>query len=193
MFLISLMKTTPFLSALLLTATCLFSSCQKQTAEQPQPTTSKYDLNFVPAKTNNELRLLRQDPKANLIRTPADFDALLAAGHSPLAKLSTSVQQAFRNDIAFRPGLGVVGLKYDSIQPLLSEDEFAEVLASFGLDIKHGYWGFSTDPKIIKQLSGSTATTNSLDEQLMEDHQGYACESKGNCKQWSTAICLDGC
>jgi hypothetical protein len=185
---------TSFTTAVLLTATCLFSSCQKQTAEQPQPTTSKYDLNFVPAKTNNELRLLQQNPKADLVRTPADFDALLATGHSPLAKLHTSVQQAFRNDIVFRSGVGVVGLKYESIQPLLSEDEFAEVLASFGLDAKQGYWGFSKNPKIIKQLSGSTATTNSVDDQFESvTGEGYRCAEHNTCEAAPGFICVAGC
>jgi hypothetical protein len=188
------MKTTPILLTALLTATCLFSSCQKQTAEQPQPTTSKYDLNFVPAKTNNEFKSLSANLQYNIIRTPQELEALISAGKSPLAKLPISVQKEFEESITYRPGTGIAGLSFAALEGQLSYDEFAEVMVSFGIDIKQGYWGLSKDPKIMKTMgSASAVNTNSFDDQFVKDYSGYQCTMPKTCETNSSYICTGNC
>src|SRR5688572_30645277 len=118
------------LSALLLAA--LFFSCKKeQEAAVPEP----YKINFVPAKTSNELIALRKDPKANLIRTVKGFEAIAATRTTPLSKLSTDELAMFKEKIVVREGVGVVGLYLGVLREKLSYDEFATVMTLFGLDI----------------------------------------------------------
>ena len=185
-------------------AVMAFSSCEQDISKSPAPVPSsslesQLKLNFTLAKTNAELAKLHADKNANLVRTPAQFDAILAAGQTPLARLPKAVQQEFRSHLVFREGIGVVGLNFACIESELSYDEFAQVLALFGLDVKQGYWGFSKNPKIMQQLAagGSGNEASIIDEPVVEepgtDYKGYHCNGKHTCLKYSPDICLSGC
>ena len=169
-------------------------SCDKQRV-LPELAKTSYTPNFVLAKTGNELLKLQEDPKTNLLRTPQDYKALLESGGTPLSKLSKEVQEAFGTGIVYRPGIGVAGVDFSSIKALLTYDEFAQVLATFGMDVKQGYFGLSRDPAIIAQLAmgGGTQTGNFQDDQLMTDYEGYKCSGPHTCTAMADVICMSSC
>ncbi|MDO6432308.1 hypothetical protein Q4E93_17025 [Flavitalea sp. BT771] len=156
----------------------------------------KYKVNFVLAKTSNELKTLRNDHKANILRTVKDFDAVVASKSTPLAKLSQAQIRDFRSSLVERAEVGIVSLKFAGIQEALSYDDFAEVMGIFGVDVKEGYWGFSHDPKIIAQLSGGAEVTKDVKlrgAKLFTDYEHYYCAALHSCLSRSDAICLTGC
>ena len=178
------------------------TGCEKNNAlptvgQSPAP-------NFTLAKTNNELKAIQANPRANIIRSKKDLTALIASNKSPLSKLTPTERERFINGLVFRPNVGVVSFYYGELVSKLSYDDMAQVVAAFGLDAKQGYWGLSQDPAIKQQLlmggSLSSEQSNKMsaldDEQLQEesgDHSGYACISKGNCYKAKGWICLSGC
>jgi len=164
----------------MLSATLAFTGCQRGEEVTGQQA-GKYEINFIPAKTNTELEALRKDPNANLVRTLAQFDALVADRLTPLSKLPAGVVADFRNHIVFRDGVGVVGFKYGEIEEMLSTSELHEVMALFGLDTQNGFWGIS---------GGSPAGRTNFAEQ---DYPGYYCFRVGTCMYDNKSICLSAC
>jgi len=144
-------------------------------------------INFVPAKTSNELAAIRNNPHANVVRTLSQFDNILALNETPLNTLPKEVVDEFRRQIAVREGVGIVGLNYGTIKKLLSDDDFASVMAVFGIDTKNGFWGFSKNERILKSVRGKHLKV------FFEDYKGYKCVSQHNCALNSDFICLDGC
>ena len=188
-------KLFSFFSAAIFLSVSTLSSCQKD-GIHPEVSTvnsTQYTPNFVLAKTSNELIALRKDPKANILRSLIDYDAVVA--RSPLVKLSKQDREQFRKQLVVRDSVGIVSINYLIIQKQLNKDEFAQVMSMFGLDVKYGYWGFSTDAKIMQQLSGIDVTTNSSNDELQPpaDHTYYKCVSPHNCKKDIEYICLTGC
>jgi hypothetical protein len=146
-----------------------------------------YSINFTPAKTSNELVALRNNPRANVIKTLSQFDNILALNESPLNTLPKRVVDEFRGQIVVRPGVGIVGLKYGTIKSLLSDADFATVMATFGIDTKDGFWGFSNNANVVKSVRGKRLET------VFEDYNGYQCVSSHNCKKTTDYICMTGC
>ena len=176
--------------------TTIFVSCKKEgngSASQSNLISGNSAINFTAAKTSNELIVLRNDPNANIIRTLKDFDAAAALNNNPLSKLSQKDLADFRATIVCRNGVGVVGLKYDLLEKVLSFDDFAIVLSMFGIDAKEGYWGFSKDPVIIAKLA--LTNTGTSGDSFVADHKEYYCSvlEPHNCKYLKGAICLSGC
>lgn len=157
-----------------------FTGCQQQEEAVTAQQSGKYELNFTPAKTNSELEALRKDPNANLIRTLAQFDALVADRLTPLSKLPSETLEEFRTNIVVREGIGVVSLKFGDVKKRLSPAEFNEVMALFGIDTENGFWGAAS--------SNSARRSNTA-----EDYHGYSCREKGTCETFVNAICLSGC
>lgn len=181
-----------------------FSSCKKDhSAAAPKP----YVINFVPAKTPNELQELKADKNANLIRSLADFDAVVAAGNTPFSKLAQSDLQALRSSIVVREGQGVVSLIYGDLAEKMSYDDFATAFSAFGLDIKEGFWGLSKDPQIIAAMSVTAPVKiNDIDEPGYDDGEGgdvdasagkdyfnYYCAGIRSCKKNRNSWCMSGC
>ncbi len=178
---------------------CSFWSCQKHSL-QPEPATKEsFAPNFIPAKTSSELLALRKSSTANIIRTLADYKAIELK--SPLAKLSTEQRLAFQNAINFEPQVSVVSLKYGDIQQALNEDDFATVLVMFGLDVKHGFWGFSKDSNIREILQVGDNTTNreappsdpNMPEPECNDYINAFCVGNNSCMYFPNYICMSGC
>ena len=160
--------------------------------------------NFTLAKTNNELKAIQANPRANIVRSKQDLNALIASNKSPLSKLTPTDREQFINSLVFRQDVGVVSFYCGEITSKLSYEDMAQVVAAFGLDAKQGYWGLSQDPAIKQQLltggslpSGHTGKVSTLDDDQLQqesgDHNGYACISKGNCYKATGWICLSGC
>ncbi|MDO6432307.1 hypothetical protein Q4E93_17020 [Flavitalea sp. BT771] len=159
----------------------------------------KYEVNFTLAKTISELKALRKNSAANIIRTIRDFDAEVVSKNTPFKKIPREDFDDFRNGISERAGKGIVSLKFDRIQRRLSADDFAEAMAMFGLDIKNGYWGFSKEPRIIQQLSGDMTITKdgklrgpnffNAYENYYCDPNLHACVAKAGYICLSTDIC----
>lgn len=155
-----------------------------------------YKVNFVLAKTSNELRAIQNDPKANIIRTKSDFDAVVQSNSTPLSKLSDDQIKDFRDHLVERDGLGIISMKFGVIQAALSADDFAEVMGMFGVDTKEGFWGFSQDPKIIEQLNDGVITTKDgkvRGAKTFTDYDGYYCSGPSSCSKDEDSICLTGC
>lgn len=192
---ISLKRTITVLFCTVLSGTLFFYSCNKKETITPEDTGVKNAVNFTPAKTNNELELLRANRENNVIRTLADFDALVSSKQSPLSKLPSEVISDFRNNLVVREDVGIVGLKYATIHSLLSEDEFAGVMAWFGLDTKNGFWGFSKNKDVIRKMNPARTMQISKDGEGLErtDYKEYKCVSPHNCEINNRFICLSGC
>lgn len=186
-------KSIALLLNVVLFSTLFFYACKKK--DNNSSFDSDTTINFTPAKTNNELALIRADKKNNVIRTLSDFDALVASKQSPLSKLPLEVIGDFRNHLTVRENVGIVGIKYASIYGLLSDDEFAEVMASFGLDVKDGFWGFSKNKDVINKMNpeATSVRDESLQSAFVEDYKGYECSSPHNCHVNDSYICLTGC
>jgi hypothetical protein len=174
-----------------------------------------YVVNYTLAKTSNELAALQRNSSTNLIRTMNQFDAVAALKNTPLEKLSSTELAELRSSLVCRDGIGVVSLKYGTLEKNLSYDDFATVLSWFGMDVKQGYWGFSKDPAIIAQLAlpkitlpknggyesldgddGTGPDTIYIDPFAPPaDHIGYYCSLtlSHTCKKNSDFICLSGC
>jgi len=146
-----------------------------------------YRINFTPAKTSNELIAIRSNPHANVVRTLSQFDNILTLNETPLNSLPKVVVDEFRSQIAVREGVGIVGLKYGTIKRLLSDDDFATVMAMFGVDTKNGFWGFSKNENVLKSVRGKRLKV------FFEDYKEYQCVSPHNCSTQANYICLTGC
>jgi len=144
-------------------------------------------INFVPAKTGTELVAIRNNPHANVVRTLSQFDNIVALKETPLNSLPKEVVDEFRSQIVVREGVGIVGLKYGTIKKLLSDDDFASVMAAFGVDTKNGFWGFSKNESVLKSVRGKRLKV------FFEDYKGYMCSSAHNCSLNADYICLTGC
>jgi len=185
-------KKTFFLICAFALSTAIFYACSKK--QDQQTTNSKNSLiNFTPAKTSSELVKLRAEKSNNVIRTLADFDKIITGKQSPLSKLPSEVVADFRSQIVVRDNVGVVGLDYGSIKKALSEDEFAEVMALFGLDTKNGFWGFSTNKEVLEKLKINSLRDGSIKTTAFEDYMEYRCESPHTCTSANQKICLTGC
>lgn len=168
-----------YLSLCLLCIVFLISvSCENGNENIAGKQTGKYELNFTPAKTNAELRALRADPNANLIRTEDEFNKLITQSLTPLSNLPAHELDDFKRGIVFREGVGVVGLNIGIIKKTLKIDEYNEAMALFGLDTKNGFWGAGN-------ASGRA--------DLGEDYKGYKCLTPGTCFKAVDWICLNGC
>lgn len=189
-------KITVICCGALMFSVTIFSSCKKElNTTKEEMVESNYVINFVPAKTTNELITLRNNSKANIIRTLKDFNDVLALKNTPLSKLSTKILEDFKSHIVFRDGVGVVGFKFGTLRQALSYDDFAMTLSIFGLDVKQGYWGFSKDPVIVSKLS-LTKTDGYVGSFLpVADHPGYLCSLtlSHTCAKAEDHICLSGC
>ncbi len=151
------------------------------------------------AKTTGELAALRKNYNNNLVRTLNEYDK--AVHHSPLAKLPTYIRARFKESLVFRTNIGVVSVRYLDIEQRLTEDEFAQVMSMFGIDTKHGFWGFSRDAAVVKILGESTGVSNreapSGGDPTGEgsDHKNYICSKtfKHTCEPQVGSVCLSGC
>lgn len=177
----------------------VFVACKKEQSKSTIP--AAFKINFTPAKTPNELLALKADKSANIIRTVSDFDAVVAAGNTPLSSLSSTDLKSFRESIMTRSG-GVVSLKYGMLMDKLTESEFNTVMSYFGVDLPHGYWGYSKDPEIVQALASQpNMKVNDIDQPGYDpgtsfaDHKGYYCSTQypHSCFSCSDCICLSGC
>lgn len=166
------------LSGALLSVALAFTGCQREEAVTVQQA-GKYEINFTPAKTNGELKALTNNQNANMVRTLAQFDALVADGLTPLSKLPAEVVNDFRDGLVFRNG-GVAGVRFVSIKKMLTPAEFDEVMAVLGLDTKNGFWGAAS--------SNSARRTNTA-----EDYKGYSCSLAYTCFKDACCICTSNC
>jgi hypothetical protein len=146
-----------------------------------------YSINFVPAKTSNELVAIRNNPHANVVKTISQFDNILALNETPLNTLPKEVIDEFRSQLVVRQGVGIVGLRYGTIKKLLSDDDFATVMAMFGIDTKNGFWGFSKNEGVLKSVRGKRLKA------FFEDYNEYRCSAPHTCSKSSDDICLSGC
>jgi len=182
---------------LLIGLACSFSCSKESNLAQKKETSEKisrhYEINFTPAKTSGELLALRKDVKANLIRTVEEFEAIVAARNTPLARLSKEQIGSFRSSITFRKGVGVVSFNYGEIRSQLSYEEFAEVMKIFGLDIKQGYWGLSNDPTITKKMRATKLQSTVLEAGAPRDYIDYWCKYPQTCQKRKDWICMAGC
>ncbi len=172
-----------------------FSSCKDNVLNDTLESKKNFKANYSLAKTGAELITLRSNVSANLVKTKADLDRILADYNTPLNKLSDVALENFKNEMVFRDDVGVVGFNYSILAEQLNENEFAEVLALFGLDAKKGFWGFSKDKEIVQKLSASGDPNDNEDNGPEEptDYKGYKCTSPHNCEEMSRYICLTGC
>jgi hypothetical protein len=168
-------------AGLFLTATIALFSFNKSVKS------TEYRINFTPAKTSNELVALRNNSHANVIKTLSQFDNILALNESPLNALPKRVVDEFRSQLVVRAGVGIVGLKYGTIKSLLSDADFATVMATFGIDTKNGFWGFSANENVINSVRGKRLKA------IFEDYKEYQCVSSHNCSKMADYICLTGC
>ena len=91
-------KITVICYGTLMLSVAIFSSCKKELrTTKEEMVQSNYVINFVPAKTTNELITLRNNSKANIIRTLKDFNDVLALKNTPLSKLSTKALEDFKS------------------------------------------------------------------------------------------------
>jgi len=184
-------KTKIALALTIMLAAINLQSCKNSTMEN---SSERFKMNYVPAKTSNELVALRANKSANLIRTKSDFENVIKNQNTPLAKMSPEALERFKQDIVFREKVGIVGFNYQVLKSSLSEDDFNEVMALFGLDTKLGFWGFSVDKEVTKKMSiDRNLRANSSQSLLFEDYGGYQCISPHNCSKMSNYICLTGC
>lgn len=167
------------------------SSCKKQTSSNSN-VRIQYHPKYELAKTGNELAKLSGNSAVNIIRSKSDFDDFFKLYETPLLKLSQEELNDFRNNITDRKREGIVGFKFGDLKKKLSYDEFAEVMAMFGIDVKDGYWGFSKNPKIIEKLNSSKKIRGTT-TQAFSDHENYKCESPHNCYATPDYICLSNC
>ena len=121
---------------------------------------------------------------AAMIRSKKELEKIAAMYNSPLSKLSTKDLAEFESKLVERQGVGIVSLRYDKVQKLLSEKDFYQLMTMFGLDLKNGYWGLSTNPNVIKQIRGSSQMT-ALFEGGGTDYKGYYCHHPNSCAQQS--------
>lgn len=171
-----------------------FSSCKDNLLNDALGTKKAFKANYSLAKTGAELITLRSNLSANLVKTKVDLDRILADYNTPLNKLSDGTLEDFKKEIVFRDDVGVVGFNYRVLAEQLNENEFAEVLALFGLDAKKGFWGFSKDKEIIQKLSGDpNDNEDNGPEEPTDPRIGWKCEGPHQCVQSAYSICLDGC
>jgi hypothetical protein len=177
-------KTYLFVASL--AASLLVFACGDNNETPTVADAGKFVPNFVLAKTGAELEAIRADERANVIRTLEDFDKVIELKRTPLAYLPGDVIKDFRDNLIVRENLGIVGIKFRIIKAQLSQDEFAEVMALFGLDAKQGFWGFSKDPSVLAKMKIRGGRT-------MTDYEKYKCVSRATCESSSAHICLTGC
>lgn len=166
------------LSGALLSVALAFTGCQREEAVTTQQA-GKYEINFAPAKTNSELKALTNDPNVNMVRTLAQFDAMVADRLTPLSKLPAEVVVDFRDGLVFRNG-GVAGVRFVNIKKMLTPAEFDEVMAVLGLDTKNGFW------------SGASANSGRRTN-VAEDYKGYICYTRHSCYVNSCCVCTSNC
>lgn len=171
----------------------IVSSCKNEELE-PQNIEKSYALNYVPALTNREYDLLASNKKANIIRNLHQFDQIVEKQLTPLRKVSPENLAAFRADLVFRKNR-LVGLGYNSLKNSLTEEEFHEVLAIFGIDTKNGFWEIRL-PKTIENsnvLGQSSESGVHMPETEYTDYKEYECLETGTCLKAKDHICLTGC
>ncbi|EFK58071.1 hypothetical protein ACFU8T_16330 [Sphingobacterium spiritivorum] len=179
---------------ILIMASFYLSSCKNSSIEVPVKSKNEFKMNYTAAKTSNELIALRENKNANVIRTGLDLESVISSQSTALSKLSNEQLEKFMKGIVFKENVGVVGFNYQILNNSLAADDFAEVMALFGLDVKHGFWGFSSDKNIAEKLSINEEIRGGSARSLMfEDYKGYRCESPHNCRMNSDYICLTGC
>lgn len=120
--------------------------------------------NLAPAKNPAEFKALIANPKANIIRSMADFNSVVTK-NTPLRKVKVETLKAFRRSLKFNTKTGgVSSFKFTGLKAQLSPKDYGKVLGMFGL-----------------------STT------MAADHEGYACVGVGDCASNSTHICTSNC
>ena len=172
------MKKKQSLFYVMLFAAVLVSSCSYQESDGLKQS-GTYEINFVPAKTNAELKVLTENPANNLVRSVEQYDELMANRLTPLSNLPQNVQEDFRNGLVFSNN-GIASIRYGVVKKMLTETQYHEVMSVFGIDSKDGFWGGAS--------TNARSTTDAA-----EDYKGYWCESRKSCKKDENSICTTNC
>lgn len=117
-----------------------------------------------PAKTEREWWAMLKSKDTTFIRSMKDWRAALAdPKRNPLQGCDPKTIKHFTANLRFKNG-GLGHADYSRVGRELSYFRFKSLWASFGLGME-----------------------------LFEDHEGYECSGKGNCKKMHNNICTSNC
>ncbi|GAA3510419.1 hypothetical protein GCM10022393_24720 [Aquimarina addita] len=156
----------------------IFSSCDRDDSNQSEETIVKdagfsiqdagWDYNYPIATTTKELSLLMDDPKANIVRSEADFKRFVAS--EPLLKKVFSDVELYKKVVGSMKfnERGLKTYSYEAVRKAYP-NEFRRIIAAIG-------FGFG------------------FDETLGIDYDGKECSSPATCTSKQSAICIgDNC
>lgn len=125
------------------------------------------------------------------VNTATKLDAYIKQhfDQKPLAYLSEPARQRFVAGLTFNDN-GLTGFRYDDLEAELTYSQAYEILRLFGAQGKVSAMDLAVvteeDAKLFGVISKSPV-------QLREDHRGYKCIGRYNCREQRNYICLSAC
>lgn len=116
-----------FLALLLMGAA--FTSCETNSNE------TGWKMNFTPAKTMEEFKVLRHDDNANIIRSNKDFDAFVSSNSKLSKYFDDEMKKNFIQRLKFNDG-GLQTFSYQALKEKYPNDIpliLPEILKGFGI------------------------------------------------------------